>query len=216
MIVSIFGALILAKTYTLDEALNIIQLQAASDAVLNSQLNQARQIITYKDALLTDTLKLVADLENRNEDMLLKVEEGIKKGWQLEDLQRMMFGRKSEKFIPENSSVTAIQPTLGPEFDQADIADIIAGLEEQRANRTDEKQPEPQAQTSRKNKLHKAHKGRRNIGGPVETVIKVLEPTCDTTGMKCIGKKRSVFYELHNPDHIEPLRRNHSEPLLRL
>ena len=57
-------------------------------------------------------------LQKENADMKEKSEAGLSKGLQLQELCDMLMGKKSEKFVPEQTLVdVAIQQTLGAEFD---------------------------------------------------------------------------------------------------
>lgn len=50
----------------------------------------------------------------------------MRKDWQLKELQDMLFGQRSEKFIPDpEATQTAIQQTLGIEFDKTEVESII-------------------------------------------------------------------------------------------
>jgi hypothetical protein len=77
-----------------------------------------------------------AALESTLEGMKEKIEEGIRKGWQLEELKRMLFGKKSERYTDYSSDI-ATQPSLGVVFDSEDIEGVIAAS---RARTAEEKE----------------------------------------------------------------------------
>ena len=59
-----------------------------------------QKINEEKDAFAECLKKRITDLEEERESLLQQIAEGIKKGWQMQDLQRMIFGRSSERFVP--------------------------------------------------------------------------------------------------------------------
>ena len=70
---------------------------------MGNELAQSRQREAEKDAYIATLLEHVA--------------QGVKKGWQVEELQRMIFGRRSERFVPvEGEKPAATQLVLGDDF----------------------------------------------------------------------------------------------------
>lgn len=141
-----------------------------------------------KDRLITSLQETIAALQTA---LASKTEDLLRKEWQLKELQQMLFGQRSEKFIPEPSSTqTAIQQTLGSDFDAIEVETIIkqtmadvgaAGLST--------------TKTSRHKKRHQAHKGRRAIATHLETETIVFDLPGDKTDLKSMGKKVSVYYD---------------------
>jgi chromosome segregation ATPase len=94
---------------------------------LARHLSQAQEMLLDKDVLIEKLNSRIADLEKSNADMQDKVQEGIRKGWHLDELSSMIFGKKSEKHIPDSDAVNAaIQQTLGTDFDYTEIEEVIA------------------------------------------------------------------------------------------
>lgn len=58
--------------------------------------------------------------------LVSKTDEATRKDWQLKELQEMLFGQRSEKFVPDQPATqTAIQQTLGDDFHKTEIEAII-------------------------------------------------------------------------------------------
>ena len=170
----------------------------------NGQLKQDKQQLTRwlaaeqdrgidKDRQIAQLKSTISQLQEQLAKIQQKVEEGLRKEWQLKELQTMLFGQRSEKFIPETAATqTAIQQTLGADFDTAELETII-----QQASVVASTESIAQAilKTSRKRKRHQAHKGRRSIPTHIETETIVFDLPGDKTGLQPMGKKVSVYYD---------------------
>jgi len=151
-----------------------------------------QKTIEQKDAFAECREKRITDLEEERESLLQQVAEGIKKGWQMEDLQRMIFGRRSERFVPTdapNSNTT--QLTLGTDFEQP--ADAMADAAT--TTTVTVTKEVPQTPTSRINKRHAAHNGRNAFPPSLPRVDRVHLPEQDITGHRKIGEIISERYE---------------------
>jgi len=204
--------------YTLPDALQHIASLKEAQATLTDTLTQERLVfgriihelttqneglkeekksltrwLTQAQELLLDKDEQIAALKNTIAGMQQKVEEAILKGWQLDELRTMLFGKRSEKFIPDAGDTrTAIQQTLGAEFDGPELEAIIG--EAVSAGAAD--QPEVVVQkTNRKQKRHQAHKGRRPVPTHIETQTTVIDAPGDKTGFKRMGKKTTTYYD---------------------
>jgi transposase len=192
----------LSDTLTLERQVftRIIQEQT----IETSQLKQGKEQLTRwlaseqdrgidKDrqiAVLQDT---IVQLKGQLTELQQKQEDSLRKEWQLKELQTMLFGQRSEKFIPETvATQAAIQQTLGADFDAAELETII-----QQASVPASTESIAQAilKTSRKRKRHQAHKGRRAIPTHIQTEKIVFDLPGDKTGLKPMGKKVSVYYD---------------------
>jgi transposase len=202
--------------YTLPDALQQIASLQQAQASLSDTLTQERLVfgriihelttqneglkeenksltrwLTQAQELLLDKDEQIASLKSTIAEMQQKVEEAILKGWQLDELRNMLFRKRSEKFIPDAGSTrTAVQQTLGTDFDTPELESIIgdgAGAVE--------KQEVPLQKTSRKQKRHQAHKGRRPVPTHIETQITVIDAPGDKTGFKRMGKKTTTYYD---------------------
>ena len=95
--------------------------------------------------------------------------------------ERMMFGRKSERFVPAEEAEGQLRLAFAPEQAQeveASVKQLIAAHE---------RNAPP--------KKENAHKGRQPIAPHLPRVTEVLEPEEDTSGMKCIGEDISEVLE---------------------
>jgi transposase len=167
--------------------------QKEENKKLQRYLEQAQEILLDKDTLLRERDEQIVELKERIARMQEQVEEGIGKGWQLEELKAMLFGKRSERFVPAEEEVkVAIQQTFGPEFDSREVEAILVQPSE-RAVGTDAQQGTEK--TSRHNKRHRAHKGRRPIPSHIETQRIVVDTPGDKTGYKSMGIKKSIYYD---------------------
>ena len=83
-----------------------------------TQVASLQKLLETKDAYIQTLESRIADLEAEKESLYKEAAEGIKKGWQLEDLQRMIFGRRSERFVPVSPvNAATTQLTLGKDFE---------------------------------------------------------------------------------------------------
>jgi len=134
-----------------------IQELIAKNAFLECSLAEKDSLLSEKDSAI---LKLTADIEAIN--------------FQNEQLRRMIFGSKRERFI---STIDTQQLSL--EFEPK-AAEIDAAVAQERElirvayNRT---------------KTKKEHPGRLSLPSHLPVVETVIEPDEDTTGLVCIGKE---------------------------
>jgi transposase len=149
---------------------------------INRELLQAHQMLADKDSLIAS---LQEELARINE----QVEEGLAKGWQLDQLRDMLFGKRSEKFVPSPADTqVAIQQTLGADFDSQIVEAIV---QEQVAA------PLPSDTPTNRNKkrcLPQKIK-RRPFARHLETVKTIVDYQGDKTGLKVFGKKVTVYYD---------------------
>lgn len=205
--------------YTLSEALEQLAALQLQKADLSGALTQERnvfsriiqEVTTENNLLKQDKEQLKGWLSNEQErgldkDKLIislqdaivelqaeiarKTEDALRKEWQLKELKEMLFGPRSEKFIPESTSTqTAIQQTLGADFDTAEVEAIIEQTKAETNTACST------TKTSRRRKRHQAHKGRRAIPTHLETETIIFDFPGDKTGLKSMGKKVSVYYD---------------------
>ncbi|WP_322518454.1 IS66 family transposase [Chitinophaga sancti] len=176
----------------------IIQELTTENTALKEEKDQLRRWLSNeqergidKDRRITSLEETIAEMQTA---LASKTDEAQRKDWQLKELQEMLFGQRSEKFIPDAATTqTAIQQTLGEEFDKTEVEAII---EQTIASTITDTQTGTTSKTSRRKKRHKAHKGRRPIPTHLETETIVYDIAGDKTGMKPMGKKVSVYYEI--------------------
>jgi transposase len=178
----------------------IIQEQAAGHEKQEAEILQLRRWLTVQQEIAIDKDHQIVELKKENEqlrqrvtELLAKLDERLNKEYQLRELQTMLYGQRSERFIPETSSIqTAIQQTLGSDFDLAEVEAII----QQAATpiKTDDTS-KAILKSTRKRKRHQAHRGRRAIPSHIETETIVHDYPGDKTAMKPMGKKVSTYYD---------------------
>lgn len=193
--------------YSLPDAIKEIASLRSNQAELERSLTQERSVygrVTYE--LTTKNESLTRLLEEKDKDLAAKdrlietlqeelarvseqMEEGLRKGWQLDQLRDILFGKRSEKFIPATGETqAAIQQTLGVDFDSEVVAAIV---QEQTIP-----QPSAGGPTNRHNKRCPPQKiKRRPFARHLETVKTVVDYTGDKTGLKAMGKKVTVYYD---------------------
>ncbi|MHA4812521.1 IS66 family transposase [Flavitalea flava] len=178
----------------------IIQELTSETSQLKADKQQLARWLSAEQDRSIDKDRTITVLQQQNEqlrqqlaDLQQKVEDGLRKEWQLKELQTMLFGQRSEKVIPETAATqAAIQQTLGSDFDAAQVEAII---QEAVAPMSTESVAKAILKTSRKRKRHQAHKGRRAIPTHIETEKVVFDLPGDKTGLKPMGKKVSVYYD---------------------
>ncbi|HEX3935489.1 MAG TPA: hypothetical protein VHW43_12465, partial [Puia sp.] len=178
----------------------IIQELTIGNATLKEDKQQLTRWLAAEQERGIDKDRQITVLQQNNEqlrrqlaDLQLKVEDGLRKECQLKELQTMLFGQRSEKFIPESAATqAAIQQTLGANFDAAELETIIQQASVQAST---ESIAQAILKTSRKRKRHQANKGRRAIPSHIETETIVFDLPGDKTGLKPMGKKVSVYYD---------------------
>jgi len=193
--------------YSLPDAIKEIASLKSKQAELEKALAQERNVygrVTYelttknesltqqveeKDKKLTAKDHLIATLQEELARVSEQMEEGLRKGWQLDQLRDILFGKRSEKFIPSaGDTQAAIQQTPGADFD----SEVVAAIVQEQSDR----QPSSDNFTNRHNKRSSPQKiKRRPFARHLETVKTVVDYTGDKTGLKVMGKKVTVYYD---------------------
>ena len=193
--------------YSLPDAIKEIASLKSKQAELEKALAQERSVygrVTYelttkneslnqqveeKDKELTAKDNLIATLQEELARISAQMEEGLRKGWQLDQLRDILFGKRSEKFIPSpGDTQAAIQQTLGADFDSEVVAAIV---QDQTVHPSS-----PEGPTNRNQKRCPPQKiKRRPFARHLETVKTVVDYTGDKTGLKVMGKKVTVYYD---------------------
>lgn len=186
-------------TFGLSQALEKIKQLEAEQKVFVSmalrtegQLQQKDQELALLRQELQGALEREAEKETYIASLMEQVAEGVKKGWQVEELQRMIFGRRSERFIatePDKSSTT--QLTLGNDFisaqeviqTDAEIITVVPPAEEKAVA------------TSRKQKRHVPHAGKKDIPGHLPREERYHQPVGDISGWRKTGERISERYD---------------------
>ncbi len=184
------------------------QLEAKKDECnkLNRYLHQAHEIMLDREHQINELQERIKDLEQANAEMKEQVAKGMKKEWQLQELCEMLSGKRSERFIPETETVdTAIQQTLGSEFDFTELEEIIKVA----STEADTKQATRELQKSnRKRKRYQAHKGRRAQPSWLEIVTQTIDIEGNKSGLKPMGKKVTTYYD-YQPGKIIKVQQEH-------
>jgi transposase len=171
------------------------QLEAKKEEYNKQQryLHQAHEIMLDREHKIIELEGKITDMEQAYAEMKELLEKAKKKEWQLQELCEMLTGKRSEKFVPESETVdTVIQQTLGPEFDQAELIEIIKVA----TTEADTKQANQEIQKSnRKKKRYQAHKGRRVQPSWVEVITETIDIAGDKTGLTSMGKKVTTYYD---------------------
>jgi transposase len=129
----------------------------AKNALLEGILAERNSLLSEKESAIS---KLTSDLEASN--------------FQNEQLRRMIFGSKRERFIPSTNTLQ-----LALEFEPKTAAIEAAVKEERELIRVE----------YQRTKTKKEHPGRLALPSHLAVVETVIEPSEDTTGMVCIGKE---------------------------
>jgi transposase len=170
----------------------------------NNQLKEGKQQLSRwlaaeqdrgidKDRQIAALQSTIGQLKEQLTALQQKAEDGLRQEWQLKELQTMLFGQRSEKFVPDTAATqAAIQQTLGAGFDAVEVEAII---QQASAPASTESIAQAILKSSRKRKRHQAHKGRRAIPSHIETQTIVFDLPGDKTGLKPMGKKVSVYYD---------------------
>lgn len=161
---------------------------------LTRQLDAANEISLDKDAQLLHKDELIAKLTGELDSLREHKEQNLRKDWQLQNLQQMLFGKRSEKFIPETGNTqTAIQQTLGADFDTVEVEAIIAEAGKTAGN---EQTATSVEKTNRHKKPYKSQANRkRRFATHIETQVTVIDYPGDKTGFKKMGKKTTTYYD---------------------
>jgi transposase len=140
---------------------NTAQLEARISA-LETALLEKDTVLLEKEAVITENVSIIQKLEQDVEYMT----------FQLDQLRRMMFGAKKERFIPEEHPSQLQIP-----FETKAISEVVK-----------EEQEKIRLEYERK-KVKKEHPGRMPLPShlPVNEII--IEPSEDITNMTCIGQE---------------------------
>ena len=189
---SIFAAVNPAITNTLPDIDTLLAALQASQALPVSLLPQeCAVLISFIQGLTTQNAALESALEGMQE----KIEEGIRKGWQLEELRRMLFGKKSERYTDYSSNI-ATQPSLGVAFDSDDIEGVIAASRARTAAENElNDQQQGQPKSNRHQKQYQIRKGKRTRIHALEQIVTEVDYNGDKAGLKPMGKKVVVVYD---------------------
>ncbi len=187
-------ALLQARIATLEASLQQAEdIICERDVVLSGNIKTIAKLTSDNEKLSGDNEKLAGDneklsgdnekLSGDNEKLIedtQRLTEKVKKltgdveykEFQLEQLRRIIYGTKSERFIPQE-----IPGQLSLPFESEQVAKIVK--EEQEKIRIEYE----------RNKTKKAHPGRMSLPShlPVKEVI--IEPIEDTSDMICIGQE---------------------------
>lgn len=188
-------------TFGLPEALEKIKkLEAGQQALLSINI-RTEQLLQQKEqeseelqAALQDALQQNKQQQDYINSLLEQVAEGVRKGWQVEELQRMIYGRRSERFIPEGPDPTeATQLSLGEDFAPAAPADNFAvPVAENTAGTSG---PAPAGRTSRKQKRHVAHGGKKDFPAHLPREDRYHQPTTNVSGWTKTGERVNLRYD---------------------
>jgi transposase len=141
-----------------------IQSLMAKNALLEKSLADKESVISKHDSVILNRdiviLKLTSDLEAAK--------------FQNEQLRRMIFGSKRERFIP---MIDSQQLALEFEPKMAEIEEAVKAELELIRVAYERKKPK------------KEHHGRMALPSHLPVVETIIEPSEDTTGMVCIGKE---------------------------
>jgi transposase len=160
------------------------------------QLLIAKEVLlSGKDEQLFSLQAIIEQLRQAQEKLLAQVQEGIRKGWQLEEFTNLFFGRKSERFTEYSDDAKhGRQLSLGDVFDTGDVEAVVAAS---RARTTAEQSGEQQAvipKSNRHSKRHVIRTGKRRQYN-VEVVRIEKDYEGDKDGLKYIGSKVTEVYD---------------------
>lgn len=170
-----------------------LEKQEAENLQLRRWLSAEQERTIDKNHQIVELKQEVEQLRQQVAQLLSKVEEGINKEYQLKELQTILYGQRSERFVPETAAIqTSIQQTLGSDFDSAEVEAII---QQATAPIKTEDAAKAILKGSRKHKRHQAHTGRRATPSHIETETIVYDYPGDKAGLKPMGKKVSTYYD---------------------
>lgn len=157
----------------------LIQLLIAKDLPLSQK---EEQIISLQ--------AIIEQLRQVQEELLAKVQEGMRKGWQLEEFTNLLFGKKSERFTQYSDDVKhGQQMSLGAVFETGDIEAVVtASRARTAAEQLVEQQQSVQPKSNRHNKRHVVRTGKRRQYN-VEVVVIDKDYEGNKEGLKYIGSK---------------------------
>ena len=123
---------------------------------MESQLQHKDQELEQLRAELAQSRQRETEKDNYIASLLEQVAEGVRKGWQVEELQRMIYGRRSERYIPEvPMDPAATQLSLGDDFAAAAPSEVSTVPVVEPVD--DASVQTSTGRTSRKQKRHVAH-----------------------------------------------------------
>ena len=174
----------LLRQYEALSKLQLIQLLIAKDLLLSQ-----------KEEQLLNLQAIIEQLKQVQEELLAKVEEGIRKGWQLEEFTNMLFGKKSERFTQYSDDVKhGQQLSLGAIFQTGDVDAVIAASRARTAEEQQKEQQTTQPKSNRHNKRHVVRTGKRRQYN-VEVVVIEKDYEGSKDGLKYIGSKITEVYD---------------------
>lgn len=174
----------LLRQYESLSKLQLIQLLIAKDLLLSQ-----------KEEQLFSLQAIIEQLKQVQEELLEKVKEGIRKGWQLEEFTNLLFGKKSERFTQYNDDVRhGQQLSLGAVFETGDIETVVAASRARSAAEQPVEQQAIQPKTNRHNKRHVVRTGKRRQYN-VEVVVVEKDYEGQKEGLKYIGSKVTEVYD---------------------
>jgi transposase len=175
----------LLRQYETLSKLQLIQLLIAKDLLLSQ-----------KEEQLLSLQAIIEQLKQVQQQLLAKVEEGIRKGWQLEEFTNMLFGKKSERFTQYSDDAKhGQQLSLGAVFETGDVDAVIAASRARAEAEQQKEQQQPvQFKSNRHNKRHVVRTGKRRQYN-VEVVVIEKDYEGDKEGLKYIGSKVTEVYD---------------------
>ncbi|TVQ20497.1 MAG: IS66 family transposase [Bacteroidetes bacterium] len=176
------------------------------NAILERELARKNKILQERETILQEREITIQECETTIQKKNITLEEkqaAINKlatdldaaNFQLEQIRRMIYGAKRERFIP---TIDAHQMKMEFEPQTLEIEQLVSKEREKiRVNYTRTKQ-------------NKKHQGRLEFPSHLPVVEIIINPTEDTTGMVCIGKEetRELAYspaKLHVNCYIRPI-----------
>ena len=188
-------------TFGLPQALEKIKKLETEQQALVSLNIRSEQLLQQKEQEVVELRVALQDAQQQNKQkdteialLLEQVAEGVKKGWQVEELQRMIYGRRSERYIPEvPADPAATQLSLGDDFAAAVPAEVSTVAVVEPA--ADAPAQTPAGRTSRKQKRHVAHGGKKDFPGHLPREDRYHQPTTDVTGWTKTGEMIKVRYD---------------------
>ena len=148
---------------------------------MDGQLQQKEQELAVVRGELAQALKREAEKDAYIASLMEQVAEGVKKGWQVEELQRMIFGRRSERFIAEGpQTASATQLSLGDDFSPSVENPVAHDLAESPVHPPVDK--ETPVAGNRKHKRHVANPGKKGLPGHLPREDRYHQPATDVSG----------------------------------
>lgn len=160
---------------------------------MESQLQQKDRELEQLHGELAQSRQREREKDNYIAALLEQVAEGVRKGWQVEELQRMIYGRRSERYIPEEPGRTdATQLSLGDDFSPVATAVPTPATVEAGSDVPTNVSTNP---TSRKHKRHVAHRGKNDFPAHLPREDHYHHPATDVSGWKKTGELVKERYD---------------------